>query len=134
MLRILLAGPGGTAGPDDAVVALARALRDAGHEVVRTGPAPSPEQVVAAVLQEDADLVGLSAGSGDGVTDWRRVRELLVEHGADDVVVLGSGVVPDGDRDHLRRAGVVLAPGDGPRDVVTWVATWAASQERVARG
>lgn len=129
MMRVVVAGPGEH---DATVSALARALRDGGHEVVRTGPDPTPEQVVATVLQEDADLVGLVAPPAADVTAWLRVRELLVAHDAADVVVFGCGVVPDDDRAALARAGVrdVLAPGTRPGEV----GSWAAAQEQALGG
>lgn len=129
MLRVVVVGPGEH---DATVSALARALRDAGHEVVRTGPDPTPEQVVATALQEDADLVGLVAAPGADVTPWVRVRELLVARDAADVVVFGCGVVTDDSRVALARAGVrdVLAPGTRPGEV----GSWAAAQEQAQGG
>ena len=121
-LRIIVA-KAGLDGHDRGAKVIARALRDAGMEVVYTGLRQTPEQVVTAVLDEDADAVGLSVLSGAHLTLFPRIVELLREAGADDVVVFGGGIIPDADVPTLVEAGVaaVFGPGTPMHDVVEWV-------------
>jgi methylmalonyl-CoA mutase, C-terminal domain len=102
---------------------VARALRDAGMEVVYTGLHQTPEQIVETVVQEDADAVGLSVLSGAHMTLFARLTELLREREVDDVVVFGGGIIPDADRAELSRMGVaeVFTPGASTEDIVAWV-------------
>jgi methylmalonyl-CoA mutase C-terminal domain/subunit len=102
---------------------VARALRDAGMEVIYTGLHQTPEQIVAAALQEDADAVGLSVLSGAHMTLFARVVDLLRERGADDVVVFGGGIIPEADIPELERLGVrkVFTPGASMQTIVEWV-------------
>src|SRR6186713_3570845 len=95
-LRIVVGKPG-LDGHDRGAKIVARALRDAGHEVIYTGLHQTPEQIVETAIQEDADLIGLSVLSGAHMTLFARVIELLRERGADDVVVFGGGIVPAAD-------------------------------------
>jgi methylmalonyl-CoA mutase C-terminal domain/subunit len=121
-LRVVVAKPG-LDGHDRGAKLVARALRDAGVEVIYTGLHQTPEQIVATALQEDADAVGLSVLSGAHLTQFRRVLELLAERGASDVVVFGGGIVPDEDRPLLSEMGVaaVFTPGATTTEIVAWV-------------
>jgi methylmalonyl-CoA mutase C-terminal domain/subunit len=121
-LRVVVAKPG-LDGHDRGAKLVARALRDAGVEVIYTGLHQTPEQIVAAALQEDADAVGLSVLSGAHLTQFRRVLELLAERGASDVVVFGGGIVPDTDRALLAEMGVaaIFTPGATTAEIVGWV-------------
>jgi methylmalonyl-CoA mutase C-terminal domain/subunit len=121
-LRVVVAKPG-LDGHDRGAKVVARALRDAGMEVVYTGLHQTPEQIVATALQEDADAIGLSVLSGAHLTLFRRVVELLRESGADDVVVFGGGIIPAEDIPLLEQSGVarVFTPGAATHDIVAWV-------------
>jgi len=121
-LRILVAKPG-LDGHDRGVRVIARAFRDAGFEVVYTGLHQTPEQIVAVALQEDVDLIGLSCLSGAHVYLFGRVIELLKEKNADDVVVIGGGIIPEEDVPRLKKLGIkeVFLPGAPLRDIVGWV-------------
>lgn len=121
-LRIVIA-KAGLDGHDRGAKVVARALRDAGMEVVYTGLRQTPDQVVAAVLEEDADALGLSVLSGAHLTLFPRIITLLREAGADDVVVFGGGIIPPDDATELRESGVaeVFGPGTPMTDIVTWV-------------
>jgi len=121
-VRVVIAKPG-LDGHDRGAKVVARALRDAGVEVVYTGLHQTPEQIVAAVVQEDADAVGLSVLSGAHMTLFPRVISLLKDAGADDVVVFGGGIIPDGDIPLLQEAGVamVFTPGTTMASIVDWV-------------
>ncbi len=107
---------------------VARALRDAGMEVIYTGLHQTPEQIVETVIQEDADCVGLSVLSGAHMTLFARVIDLLRERGADDVVVFGGGIIPVDDMPELERLGVakVFTPGATTQSIVAWVREHAA--------
>jgi methylmalonyl-CoA mutase, C-terminal domain len=121
-IRVVVAKPG-LDGHDRGAKVVARALRDAGMEVVYTGLHQTPEQIVETAIQEDADAVGLSVLSGAHMTLFRRVLELLAERGASDIVVFGGGIIPDADIPELERLGVakVFTPGATTRAIVEWV-------------
>ena len=121
-IRIVIAKPG-LDGHDRGVKVIARALRDAGMEVVYTGLHQTPEQIVQTVIQEDADAVGLSVLSGAHMTLFRQLVELLKERNAEDVVVFGGGIIPDEDIPELERLGVakIFTPGTPLDDIVAWV-------------
>jgi methylmalonyl-CoA mutase, C-terminal domain len=123
-LRIVVAKPG-LDGHDRGAKVVARALRDAGMEVVYTGLHQTPEQIVEAALQEDADAVGLSVLSGAHLTLFARVVQLLRERGADDIVVFGGGIIPEADIAELERLGVrkIFTPGASMQTIVEWVRT-----------
>src|SRR5213076_167223 len=104
-LRIVVAKPG-LDGHDRGAKVIARALRDAGMEVIYTGLHQTPEQIVETAIQEDADVVGLSVLSGAHMTLFRRVVELLRERDADDIVVFGGGIIPHEDIPELAKLGV----------------------------
>jgi methylmalonyl-CoA mutase C-terminal domain/subunit len=121
-VRIVVAKPG-LDGHDRGAKVVARALRDAGMEVVYTGLHQTPEQIVQAALQEDADAVGLSVLSGAHLTLFARVVELLKEKDAEDVVVFGGGIIPEADIPELERLGVrkIFTPGASMAEIVEWV-------------
>jgi methylmalonyl-CoA mutase C-terminal domain/subunit len=119
---VVVAKPG-LDGHDRGAKVVARALRDAGMEVVYTGLHQTPEQIVEAAIQEDADAVGLSVLSGAHMTLFAKVVELLRERDASDIVVFGGGIIPDDDLPELQRMGVatVFTPGATTTEIVEWV-------------
>ncbi|OMQ15466.1 methylmalonyl-CoA mutase [Modestobacter sp. VKM Ac-2676] len=121
-IRVVIAKPG-LDGHDRGAKVVARALRDAGMEVVYTGLHQTPEQIVETVVQEDADAVGLSVLSGAHLTLFARLAELLRERDVDDVVVFGGGIIPAADLPELARLGVarVFTPGADTQEIVSWV-------------
>jgi methylmalonyl-CoA mutase C-terminal domain/subunit len=121
-LRVLI-GKVGLDGHDRGVKLVARALRDAGMEVIYTGLHQTPEQVVATAIQEDVDAIGLSMLSGAHNSLFRRVLELLKEQGADDIAVFGGGIIPDEDVPALHASGVraLFRPGTPMDDIVAFV-------------
>ena len=121
-IRVVVAKPG-LDGHDRGAKVVARALRDAGMEVIYTGLHQTPEQIVAAVVQEDADAVGLSIHSGAHMTLFPRVVELLEERGADDVLVFGGGIIPREDIVLLKEQGVaeIFTPGTPTQKIVEWL-------------
>ncbi|APU17540.1 MULTISPECIES: cobalamin B12-binding domain-containing protein [Actinoalloteichus] len=121
-IRVVVAKPG-LDGHDRGAKVVARALRDAGMEVIYTGLHQTPEQVVETVLQEDADAVGLSVLSGAHMTLFAKVVALLKERDADDVVVFGGGIIPEEDLPRLAELGVakVFTPGAPTHEIVDWV-------------
>jgi methylmalonyl-CoA mutase, C-terminal domain len=121
-IRVLLAKPG-LDGHDRGVKVIARALRDAGMEVVYTGLRQTPEQIVNAALQEDVDIIGLSILSGAHMTIFPRVRELMRAQGMDDVLLFGGGIIPEDDIPKLKEAGVgaVFLPGTSTEDIVKYI-------------
>jgi methylmalonyl-CoA mutase C-terminal domain/subunit len=121
-LRILIAKPG-LDGHDRGAKVIARALRDAGFEVVYTGLHQTPEMIATAAVQEDVDAVGMSIMSGAHNTLFPAVVAELKKRGADDVVVFGGGIIPEADFDRLRAAGVsgVFTPGTSLEAIIQWV-------------
>jgi methylmalonyl-CoA mutase C-terminal domain/subunit len=128
-IRIVVAKPG-LDGHDRGAKIVARALRDAGHEVIYTGLHQTPEQIVETAIQEDADLIGLSVLSGAHMTLFRRLLELLTERGADDISVFGGGIIPDEDIPVLEELGVakVFTPGATTGQITGWVEETFADQ------
>src|SRR5215831_9820931 len=128
-IRVIIAKPG-LDGHDRGAKVVARALRDAGVEVIYTGLHQTPEQIVAAALQEDADAIGLSILSGAHMTQFSRVLELLREQNATDIVVFGGGIIPEADIAELRSMGVakIFTPGAATQDIVAWVNTELAAK------
>ncbi len=120
--RILIAKPG-LDGHDRGAKVVARALRDAGCEVIYSGLHQTPEQIVETAIQEDVDGVGLSVLSGAHMTLFPRVVELLRERGAGDIAVFGGGIIPDEDLPALREAGLtaIFTPGAGLAEITDWV-------------
>jgi len=121
-IRVVVAKPG-LDGHDRGAKVVARALRDAGMEIIYTGLHQTPEQIVETAIQEDADAIGLSVLSGAHMTLFRRVIELLGERGVDDIVVFGGGIIPDADIPELTRIGVakIFTPGATTQSIVEWV-------------
>jgi methylmalonyl-CoA mutase C-terminal domain/subunit len=128
-IRIVVAKPG-LDGHDRGAKIVARALRDAGHEVIYTGLHQTPEQIVETAIQEDADLIGLSVLSGAHMTLFRRLIELLQERDAADIRVFGGGIIPDEDIPVLEELGVakVFTPGATTGEITGWVAEAFADQ------
>ncbi|MFO7778067.1 MAG: cobalamin B12-binding domain-containing protein [Nitriliruptoraceae bacterium] len=122
-IRVVVA-KAGLDGHDRGAKVVARALRDAGMEVIYTGLHQTPEQIVAAALQEDAQAIGLSIHSGAHLTLFPRVLALLREQGAEDVIVFGGGIIPDADVSTLKEQGVaaIFTPGAPMREITEWVA------------
>ena len=113
----------GLDGHDRGARVIARAFRDAGFEVVYTGLHQTPEQIVAAAVQEDVDLIGLSVLSGAHMSLFKRVLELLKDKGADDVMVIGGGIIPEEDVPKLKKLGIeeIFLPGASLDEIVGWV-------------
>ena len=122
VIRVVVAKPG-LDGHDRGAKVVARALRDAGMEVIYTGLHQTPEQIVEAAIQEDADVVGLSVLSGAHLTLFARVVELLRIRDASDIIVFGGGIIPDDDIPELQALGVakVFTPGATTTEIVDWV-------------
>jgi methylmalonyl-CoA mutase, C-terminal domain len=121
-LRILVAKPG-LDGHDRGAKIIARALRDAGMEVIYTGLHQTPEMIASAAVQEDVDAVGLSIMSGAHMTLFPAVIDLLREKGAGDIGVFGGGIIPDDDIPRLKKLGVaeIFTPGSSTQDIVQWI-------------
>jgi methylmalonyl-CoA mutase C-terminal domain/subunit len=121
-IRIVVGKPG-LDGHDRGAKIVARALRDAGHEVVYTGLHQTPEQIVETAIQEDADLIGLSVLSGAHMTLFRKLVDLLAERDASDIVVFGGGIIPEEDIPLLEEIGVakVFTPGAPTTAITDWV-------------
>jgi methylmalonyl-CoA mutase C-terminal domain/subunit len=121
-IRIVVAKPG-LDGHDRGAKVVARALRDAGYEVIYTGLHQTPEQIVETAIQEDADVIGLSVLSGAHMTLFKKVVELLDERDARDIVVFGGGIIPEDDIAPLQEVGVakVFTPGATTTEIVAWV-------------
>lgn len=121
-IRVLVAKPG-LDGHDRGAKVIARALRDAGMEVVYTGIRQTPEMIAEAALQEDVDVVGMSILSGAHLTLFPRVMDLLHEFGMDDVLVVAGGIIPDEDRLVLNEMGItgVFGPGTTTSEIVDFV-------------
>jgi methylmalonyl-CoA mutase C-terminal domain/subunit len=121
-IRILVAKPG-LDGHDRGAKVIARALRDAGMEVIYTGLRQTPEMIVSAALQEDVDAIGMSCLSGAHMHLFTRVMELLREKNATDILVMGGGIVPDEDIPKLKEAGLaaVFTPGSSTQDIIEFV-------------
>ncbi|HBL31593.1 MAG TPA: methylmalonyl-CoA mutase [Acidobacteria bacterium] len=121
-MRILIAKPG-LDGHDRGAKVVARALRDAGYEVIYTGLRQTPEQIAAAAVQEDVDAVGLSILSGAHNSLLPEVTRLLNEQGADDVLVFAGGIIPEQDVVHLKQVGIdeIFLPGTSTKDIVRYL-------------
>ncbi len=121
-IRVVIAKPG-LDGHDRGAKVIARALRDAGMEVIYTGLRQTPEQVVAAALQEDADVIGLSILSGAHTHICPRVMDLVRQHGLDDVLVVVGGIIPDLDVPKLEAIGIkgIFRPGSAMKEIVGFI-------------
>jgi methylmalonyl-CoA mutase, C-terminal domain len=131
-IRVIIAKPG-LDGHDRGAKIIARALRDAGMEVIYTGLRQTPEQIVAAALQEDADVIGLSILSGAHNSICPRLMELLRAKGLNDVVVIVGGIIPDADLPALKNMGVaaVFRPGTSMQDIIDFIKTNRVSRLQV---
>ncbi len=125
-IRVLVAKPG-LDGHDRGAKVIASAFRDAGFEVIYTGLHQTPEMIVNAAVQEDVDVVAMSVLSGAHMTLFPRVRELLEEAGAEDVLLTGGGIIPEEDMEALRQKGVgrLFGPGTPTGEAVEYVREWA---------
>jgi len=123
-IKVLIGKPG-LDGHDRGAKVIARALRDAGFEVVYTGLHQTPEQIVATAIQEDVDVIGVSSLAGAHMYLFPRILELLKEQGAEDIPVFGGGIIPDEDIDLLKKAGVkaIFTPGSPIKETVDWIKT-----------
>ena len=121
-IRILVAKPG-LDGHDRGAKVVARALRDAGFEVVYTGLHQTPEMIAVAAVQEDVDAVGLSIMSGAHNTLFPAVLDALAARGADDIILFGGGIVPEGDLQNLldKGVGAIFTPGAQLEEIVAWI-------------
>jgi len=121
-IKVLIGKPG-LDGHDRGAKVVARALRDAGFEVVYTGLHQTPEQIVATAIQEDVDVIGVSSLAGAHMYLFPRILELLKEQGAEDIPVFGGGIIPDDDIDLLKKAGIkaIFTPGSPVRATVDWI-------------
>ena len=121
-IRVLVAKPG-LDGHDRGAKVVARALRDAGMEVIYTGIRQTPEMIVEAALQEDVDVIGLSILSGAHMALFPRIVELMRENGLDDVLVIAGGIIPDEDIPQLKGLGIsgIFGPGTSPQDIVAFI-------------
>ncbi len=130
-LRIIIAKPG-LDGHDRGAKVVARALRDAGFEVIYTGLHQTPEQIVEAAIQEDADAIGLSCHSGAHMTLFPKVTRLLRERDAGDIVVFGGGIIPRDDIPELECEGIerIFTPGAPTGDIIDWLRERMSSAER----
>ncbi len=131
-IRVVVAKPG-LDGHDRGAKVVAAALRDAGMEVIYTGLRQSPEMIVEAALQEDADVIALSILSGSHMTHFPRVLELMKEKGmAEEVLLTGGGIIPDEDRERLAAMGVgqLFGPGTPTGEIVRYLQEWFAARHR----
>jgi len=121
-IRILIAKPG-LDGHDRGAKVISRALRDAGFEVIYTGLRRTPEEIVNAAIQEDADVIGLSILSGAHSVLFPRVMDLLKQKGISDIKVIAGGIIPEKDIPGLRKMGIseVFLPGSSTQDIVRWI-------------
>ena len=128
-IRVVVAKPG-LDGHDRGAKIIARALRDAGMEVIYTGLRQTPEQIVSAAVQEDADVIGLSILSGAHMHICPRIMELLAENGLDDVLVVIGGIIPDVDIPKLNEMGIrgVFVPGTPMQDIVDFITRHARAR------
>lgn len=130
-IRVLVAKPG-LDGHDRGAKVVARALRDAGMEVIYTGLHQTPEQVVEAAIQEDVDVVGLSILSGAQLTIFPRIRKMLDENNAQDIILMGGGTMPDDDVQELKRIGAaaeIFTPGTPVEKIATWIKEAVAGRD-----
>ena len=121
-IRVLIAKPG-LDGHDRGAKVIARAFRDAGMEVIYTGLRQTPEQIVTAAIQEDVDVIGISILSGAHLYIFPRIMELLKEKGATDILVIGGGIIPEGDMPKLKQVGIaeIFTPGTPTSKAIEFV-------------
>jgi methylmalonyl-CoA mutase C-terminal domain/subunit len=130
-IRVLIAKPG-LDGHDRGAKIVARALRDAGMEVIYTGLRQTPEHIVAAAIQEDVHVIGLSSLSGAHMTLFPKVVKLLKEEGAEDKIIIGGGIIPENDRKELETIGIakLFGPGTPTDEIVTYIREHASKSEK----
>ena len=130
-IRVLVAKPG-LDGHDRGAKVVAASLRDAGMEVIYTGLHQTPEMIATAAVQEDVDVVGLSILSGAHMTLFPRVLDLLKEHGRDDILVTGGGIIPKEDMESLHALGTgkLFGPGTPTSDLVSYIQAWFAERSK----
>lgn len=126
--KVVLAKPG-LDGHDRGIKIIARSLVERGMEVVYLGLQQTPSSIVSAAVEEDADVIGLSILSGSHLTQFRRVRELMIKHGLGDRLLTGGGIIPDKDREKLKEIGVgrLFGPGDEVQEIVEYIDEWLES-------
>jgi isobutyryl-CoA mutase small subunit len=131
--RILVAKPG-LDGHDRGIKVVARALRDAGMEVIYTGLHQTPEQIASAAIQEDVDAVGMSCLSGAHMTLFPKVVELIRDQGGQDILVFGGGIIPDSDVPKLKEAGIaeIFTPGAPTSSIIEWINSRVGAQGQEA--
>ncbi len=124
-VRVLIGKPG-LDGHDRGAKVVAAGLRDAGMEVVYTGLHQTPEMIVTAAVQEDVDVIGLSILSGAHMTLFPRVKQLLIEQGRDDILVIGGGIMPEDDIEQLRAQGIarLFGPGTSTQQIIDYINAW----------
>ncbi len=133
-IRVLVAKPG-LDGHDRGAKVIASVFRDAGFEVIYTGLHQTPEMIVSAALQEDVDVVAMSVLSGAHMTLFPRVRKLLLEAGAEDVLITGGGIIPEHDIESLQEQGVgrLFGPGTPTTEAVAYIREWFIEHTRKER-
>jgi len=131
-IRVLVAKPG-LDGHDRGAKVIASAFRDAGFEVIYTGLHQTPEMIVAAAVQEDVDVVAMSVLSGAHMTLFPKVKDLLDEAGADQMLLTGGGIIPEEDTSDLEARGIgrLFGPGTSTTEAVAYIREWFAAQETV---
>lgn len=129
-IRILIAKPG-LDGHDRGAKVISRALRDAGFEVIYTGLRRTPEEIVSAAVQEDVDVIGLSILSGAHNILFPKILTLLKKKGAEDITVIGGGIIPEKDIPGLKRIGLaeIFLPGTSTQDIVEWISAHVPNKE-----
>ncbi|MBX7133040.1 MAG: cobalamin B12-binding domain-containing protein [Fimbriimonadaceae bacterium] len=127
-IKVVVAKPG-LDGHDRGVKVVARALVEAGMEVVYLGLRQTPESIVAAAVEEDADVIGLSILSGAHMNHFKRVRQLMVDQGIGDRLLTGGGIIPTKDLEALSAIGVgkLFGPGDDPQAIVDYISEWVTN-------
>ena len=130
-IRVLVAKPG-LDGHDRGAKVIASAFRDAGFEVIYTGLHQTPEMIASAAIQEDVDVVAMSVLSGAHMTLFPRVKDLLEEEGADDVLLTGGGIIPEEDMEELREQGIgrLFGPGSSTKEAVEYIREWYDEERR----
>ncbi len=128
-IRVLVAKPG-LDGHDRGAKVIASAFRDAGFEVIYTGLHQTPEMIVSAAVQEDVDVVAMSVLSGAHMTLFPRVRKLLEEAGAGDILLTGGGIIPEEDAEALKEKGIgrLFGPGTPTSEAVAYIREWAVNR------
>jgi len=130
-IRVIVA-KAGLDGHDRGAKVIAAALRDAGMEVIYTGLRQTPERIVDAAIQEDADVIGISILSGAHMTIFPRILELMKEKGIDDILVTGGGIIPKDDMNELRKMGVgeLFTPGASTQNIAEYIKLWCSEHPR----